>query len=136
MIRMPETSVNLPIPTNDVTWSAEGRVLRWPRNQPEGRMSSPLFAAVTAYIEAQCGGQGLLPTPIGGVNIIRSFQEMMPMRQIYRPSLCVGDRGPKYKSSSARMCWTTARWNASSSAWTSGQRSDRPGGSGSALHRQ
>ena len=94
MIRMPETSINLPIPTNDVTSSAEGRVLRWPRNQPEGRMS-PLFAAVTAYIEAQGGGQGLFPTPIGGVNIIRSFQEMMPMRQIYRPSLCVVIQGAK-----------------------------------------
>lgn len=58
-------------------------------------MPSSLLAAVTVYIEAQGGGQGLFPTPIDGVNIIRSFQEMMPMRQIYRPSLCVVIQGAK-----------------------------------------
>ncbi|MDX3929857.1 MAG: AraC family transcriptional regulator [Shinella sp.] len=58
-------------------------------------MSSSLLAAVTAYVESQGGGQGLFPTQIGGVNIVRSFQEMMPMRQIYRPSLCVVLQGAK-----------------------------------------
>lgn len=56
---------------------------------------SPLLAAVTAYIEDQGGGQGLFPTPIEGFNIVRSFQAMMPMRQLYRPSLCVVLRGAK-----------------------------------------
>ncbi len=80
-------------------------------------MSSPLLGAVTAYIEAQGGGEGLFPTQMSGINIICSFQERMPMRQVYRPSVCVVIQG-RNKSSSARMCWTTARWNASSSAWS------------------
>lgn len=58
-------------------------------------MASPLLAPVTAYMETQGGGEGLFPTPIGGVNIIRSFQERMPMRQIYRPSLCIVIQGAK-----------------------------------------
>jgi AraC-like DNA-binding protein len=95
MIRMPEPSRNLPIPASSDTVLSEGRVLRWPRNHSEARVSTSLLAAVTAYIEAQGGGQGLFPTQIGGVNIIRSFQEMMPMRQIYRPSLCVVIQGAK-----------------------------------------
>jgi AraC-like DNA-binding protein len=74
---------------------AEGRVLRWPLSQQEGRMSSALLEAVTAYIEGQGGGEGLFPTQLGGVNIVRSFQQRMPMRQIYRPSLCVVLKGAK-----------------------------------------
>ena len=58
-------------------------------------MSSSLHAAVTAYVEKQGGGQGLFPTEIDGVNIVRSFQEMMPRRLIYRPSLCVVLKGAK-----------------------------------------
>lgn len=58
-------------------------------------MPSSLHAAVTAYVESQGGGQGLFPTPIDGVNVIRSFQEMMPRRQIYKPSLCVVLQGAK-----------------------------------------
>lgn len=95
MARMPETAINLPIPTGDPKVPTGGRVLRWLRNQPEVRVSSSLLAAVTAYMQAQGGGQGLFPTPIGGVNIICSFQEMMPQRQIYRPSLCVVIQGAK-----------------------------------------
>lgn len=58
-------------------------------------MSSSLLAAVNAYVEAQGGGQGLFPTPIAEVNIVLSCQTMMPMRQIYRPSLCVVIQGGK-----------------------------------------
>ncbi|CAN7647481.1 AraC family transcriptional regulator [Phenylobacterium sp. LjRoot219] len=58
-------------------------------------MSSSLVAAVTAYIEARGGGPGLFSTPIDDVNIVRSFQAMMPRRQIYRPSLCVVLQGAK-----------------------------------------
>ncbi|MEN2980086.1 AraC family transcriptional regulator [Tistrella bauzanensis] len=58
-------------------------------------MSSSLLAAVTAYIEKQGGGQGLFPTPIESFNIVRSFQTMMPMRALYRPSLCVVIQGAK-----------------------------------------
>ncbi|WP_026173878.1 AraC family transcriptional regulator [Martelella mediterranea] len=58
-------------------------------------MNGPLLDAVTAYIEEQGGGQGLFPTAIEGFNIVRSFQSMMPMRNIYRPSLCVVLEGGK-----------------------------------------
>lgn len=74
---------------------AKGHVLPWPLKQPEPRLNSSLLSAVTAYIEDQGGGQGLFPTAIDGFNIVRSFQSMMPMRSIYRPSLCVVLQGGK-----------------------------------------
>jgi len=58
-------------------------------------MSSSLLTTVSAYIEEQGGGQGLFPTPIESFNIVRSFQAMMPMRALYRPSLCVVIQGAK-----------------------------------------
>ncbi|WP_246333326.1 AraC family transcriptional regulator [Aureimonas mangrovi] len=54
-----------------------------------------LLATATAHIDAQGGGQGLFPTAMEGVNIVRSFQAMMPIRQIYSPSLCVVLQGAK-----------------------------------------
>lgn len=58
-------------------------------------MASALLTAVNNYIADQGGGQGLFPTRIDGFNIIRSFETMMPMRAIYRPSLCVVLQGGK-----------------------------------------
>ncbi|MCD2184979.1 AraC family transcriptional regulator [Rhizobium sp. GN54] len=59
-------------------------------------MSSSLLAAVTAYIEGQGDGDGLFPTLVDGFNIVRSCQAMMmPMRAIYKPSLCVVIQGGK-----------------------------------------
>lgn len=58
-------------------------------------MQSSLLDAVNAYIASQGGGFGLFPTPIAGFNIIRSDQAMMPMRSLYRPSLCVVLQGAK-----------------------------------------
>lgn len=58
-------------------------------------MTSSLLAAVNAYIEEQGGGQGLFPTLIEGFNIVRSFQSMLPVRAVYRPSLCVVLQGAK-----------------------------------------
>lgn len=95
MIRMPKASKNLPNPASDDTVSVEGHVLRWPRNLPEGRVSTSLLGAVNAYIAAQGGGQGLFPTPIEGFNIVCSFKERMRMRQVYKPSLCVVVQGAK-----------------------------------------
>lgn len=95
MIRMPEPSRNLPIPTDGHTLARDGCAFTRPHNQPEARASSSLLAAVTAYIEEQGGGQGLFPTPIESFNIVQSFQAMMPMRALYRPSLCVVLQGAK-----------------------------------------
>ena len=58
-------------------------------------MSSALLGGVTTYIESQGGSEGLFPTPIESVNVIRSYEQRMPMRQIYRPSLCVVVQGAK-----------------------------------------
>lgn len=58
-------------------------------------MPSLLHEAVKAYIDARGGGQGLFSTPIGGVNILCSFQARLPMQQLYRPSLCVVLQGAK-----------------------------------------
>ncbi|KOF13202.1 AraC family transcriptional regulator [Ensifer adhaerens] len=58
-------------------------------------MDRALLNAVLAYIEEQGGGEGLFPTAVEGLNIVRSFQSMMPMRDIYRPSLCVVLQGGK-----------------------------------------
>lgn len=95
MTRMPEPSRNLPIPAEEAKMPAASRVLPWPLKQSEPRLNMPLLSAVTAYIEDQGGGQGLFPTAIEGFNIVRSFQSMMPMRNIYRPSLCVVLEGAK-----------------------------------------
>jgi len=92
---MPDAPINLPIPAGGDTLPEKGRVLRWPLNPPEARMSSSLFGAVTAFVEAQGGGQGLFPTAVEGVYILRSFQQRLPVRQIYKPSLCVVLQGAK-----------------------------------------
>ncbi len=95
MTRMSNTPINLPIPAGADSLP-EGRcVVPWPANRSGGQVSSTLLAEVTAYLDSQGGGEGLFPTQLGGVHIIRSFQERMPMRQIYRPSLCVVLKGAK-----------------------------------------
>jgi AraC-like DNA-binding protein len=58
-------------------------------------LSSALLDEVCTYIEDQGGGEGLFPTAIEGLNIVRSYQSMMPVRDIYRPSLCVVLQGGK-----------------------------------------
>ena len=58
-------------------------------------MSNGLLDEVCTYMDDQGGGEGLFPTAIEGLNIVRSYQSMMPMRDIYRPSLCVVLQGGK-----------------------------------------
>lgn len=66
-----------------------------PQDEVGTRVPSPLYAEVTAYVESQGGGQGLFCTPVSGVNIIRSFQQVMPVRRVYQPSLCIVLQGTK-----------------------------------------
>lgn len=94
MTRMPEPSGNMPNPAEAENIPVQARILPWPRKQPAAN-SSPILKAVAAYIEGQGGGQGLFPTAIDGFNIVRSYQAMMPMRALYRPSLCVVLQGAK-----------------------------------------
>ncbi|ABI76703.1 transcriptional regulator, AraC family [Hyphomonas neptunium ATCC 15444] len=58
-------------------------------------MSAPLLSAVTAYVEANGGGQGRFETPMKGVHMVRTFQDMMPDHRLYRPSLCMVLQGAK-----------------------------------------
>lgn len=90
-----EPARNLPVPARDDKPSPEDRFLQWPGRQSEACLPSPLLTAVTAYVAEQGGGEGLFPTLIEGFNIVQSFQAMMPMRAIYRPSLCVVLQGAK-----------------------------------------
>lgn len=95
MSGMQEPARNSPVPAGDNKPSLEDRVLGWPASRSEACLPSPLFTAVTAYVEEQGGGEGLFPTLIEGFNIVQSFQAMMPMRALYRPSLCVVLQGAK-----------------------------------------
>lgn len=95
MIRMPELSRNLPIPAGSAIPSAERSGHGSWRNEPEACVPSPLLETVTTYIDSKGGGQGLFPTSMPGFNIIRSFQEVMPHRKIYQPSLCIVLQGAK-----------------------------------------
>ena len=95
MTRMPEASKNLPNPASSDNSQLLGRILDWPRSAWEFRVLSSLRIAADAYIDARGGGQGLFPTPIDGVSILRSFQARMPMRQMYKPSICIVLQGAK-----------------------------------------
>lgn len=95
MIRMPELSRNLPIPAGSAVLATERRERGRSRHEPEACVPSSLLNTVTAYIESKGGGQGLFPTSMPGFNIIRSFQEVMPHRKIYQPSLCIVLQGAK-----------------------------------------
>ena len=66
-----------------------------PRMPPETELPSALYEEACAYIDAQGGGEGLFPTAIESVSLLRSFETRMPMRQIYRPSLCIVLQGGK-----------------------------------------
>jgi hypothetical protein len=91
---MPETSINLPIPTSNDLQTAESRSALAAR-EPANQVWPTLVAEVKAYVEAQGGGQGLFETRMDSVKIVQSFQEMMPHRMVYRPSLCIVIQGAK-----------------------------------------
>lgn len=59
-------------------------------------MSSALKDALTQFIEANAGGDnGLFPTGVDGLHIMRSTELKMPHAMIYRPALCVIVQGAK-----------------------------------------
>lgn len=95
MIRMPELSINLPIPAGSSGPSEESGRRGGSGSEPEACVPSSLFETVTEYIESKGGGQGLFPTAMPEFNVIRSFQEVMPHRKIYQPSLCIVLQGGK-----------------------------------------
>ena len=58
-------------------------------------MSAALLTAVNALIDDLGGGEGYFPLPMGGVHILRSFQQVEANHGLYRPSLCVVVQGGK-----------------------------------------
>ncbi|HTG37660.1 AraC family transcriptional regulator [Sphingomonas sp.] len=65
------------------------------KSDPARVSPAPLLAAVEDFIESRGGGQGHFSTTMDGVHIMRAFQEVMPIRRMYKPSLCVVLNGAK-----------------------------------------
>jgi AraC-like DNA-binding protein len=82
MTRMPNTAEILPFPPGGI----DG-----PRNQTP----PALMSAVMELVEGRGGGQGRFDTGMPGVTLVRSFQTIMPVPNVYRPSLCVVLKGAK-----------------------------------------
>ena len=82
MTRMPDTAEILPFP---------------PGGQAGPRNETPaaLLDAVLDLMDERGGGQGRFDTGMPGVHLVRSHQEMMPIPNMYRPSLCVVFKGTK-----------------------------------------
>jgi AraC-like DNA-binding protein len=58
-------------------------------------MPSALANALTQYIDAHGGGEGLFATAIDGLVLIRKTDRLLPSHAIYRPCLCVVAQGAK-----------------------------------------
>ncbi|WP_258046462.1 AraC family transcriptional regulator [Sphingomonas folli] len=53
------------------------------------------MSAALDLMEARGGGQGRFDTGMPGVLLVRSFQTIMPVPNIYKPSLCIVFKGAK-----------------------------------------
>jgi AraC-like DNA-binding protein len=58
-------------------------------------MPAPLVNAVTQYIDARGGGEGLFATAISGLVLMRKSDSLLPSHSIYRPCLCAVVQGAK-----------------------------------------
>ena len=58
-------------------------------------MPALFIEAISSYIEANGGGDGLFSTPIPDLNFIRSRRGTVPNHMIYKPSLCITVQGVK-----------------------------------------
>ncbi|WP_420138304.1 AraC family transcriptional regulator, partial [Sphingomonas sp.] len=82
MTRMANTAEILPFPTGGV----DGRLFKAP---------PALMTAALELMESRGGGQGRFETGMPGVFLVRSFQTIMPVPNMYRPSLCIVFKGAK-----------------------------------------
>src|ERR1700722_1699948 len=64
----------------------------------DSTMSSPLAHALSQYIDARGGGEGLLPTSVDGLALFRATETVLPSHTLYRPCLCVVAQGAKQVS--------------------------------------
>lgn len=95
MDRMPDTAKILPFPADERSSGAMANALAEPHDAGESRTPTGLFDAVQDFLRSRGGGEGHFQTPMSGVHVMRAFQEIPPMRRIYRPSLCVVLKGAK-----------------------------------------
>ena len=58
-------------------------------------MPSALANALTRYIDAHGGGEGVFATAIDGLALLRKIGSLLPSHAIYRPCLCVVVQGAK-----------------------------------------
>jgi AraC-like DNA-binding protein len=58
-------------------------------------MPSALTNALTRYIDAHGGGEGVFATAIDGLVLLRKIGALLPSHTIYRPCLCVVVQGAK-----------------------------------------
>ncbi len=58
-------------------------------------MHTDLIEAANAYIDAHGGGDGIFPTPVPGVGMLRSRHPTAPYRMVYKPALCIILTGAK-----------------------------------------
>lgn len=91
MTGMPITAEILPFPASHLAREREGS------EAPASESQAPasLMSAAIDFIEARGGGQGRFQTPMADVHIVRSFQTILPIHNMYRPSLCVVLKGQK-----------------------------------------
>jgi AraC-like DNA-binding protein len=92
---MPDTAKILPFPADERSLAAMANALSRPDDAGESRTPPALFDAVQDFLRSRGGGEGHFQTPMAGVHIMRCYQEIPPMRRIYRPSLCVVLKGAK-----------------------------------------
>ncbi|AOF97269.1 helix-turn-helix domain protein [Sphingobium sp. RAC03] len=92
---MPDTAKILPFPPNAAKSAVAAPHPEAPSIGTATAAAAPLLAAVNEFIDAKGGGQGHFQTSMDGVHIMRAFQDIMPIRRMYRPSLCVVLQGTK-----------------------------------------
>jgi AraC-like DNA-binding protein len=95
VIRMPDTAKILPFPADERCSGAMASALPTRLDAKESLTPPALYDAVQEFLRSRGGGEGHFQTPMGGVHVMRAFQEIPPMRRIYRPSLCVVLKGAK-----------------------------------------
>jgi AraC-like DNA-binding protein len=93
--RMPDTAKILPFPADERSHAVMNASPPGPHSSGEGRTPPALLDAAQEFLKSRGGGEGHFQTPMNGVHVMRAFQEIPPMRRIYRPSLCVVLKGAK-----------------------------------------
>ena len=91
MTGMPNIAKILPFPASQIDQGHKD--VAYP--PPEIRTPATLMSAALDFIESRGDGQGRFQTPMADVHIVRSFQTVLPIYNMYRPSLCVVLQGQK-----------------------------------------